>query len=172
MVSYFRRYFSSTSTEQISPIPPDLSPVSIRLALLFLLLFAQPSHRRQLSWMSERRIREREHPGRAAQGAADGDQERVDVRFVVDAREGPRRCSHVRDHAPPARSRTEADAPELLRGRQPRDWEKHHRRRARVGAVDLHQELSRREVRASRGIRPLRYDASQSSGARLSRTAI
>ena len=26
--------FSSTSTEQISPIPPDLSPVSIRLALL------------------------------------------------------------------------------------------------------------------------------------------
>ena len=40
MVSYFLRYFSSTSTEQISPIPPDLSPVSIRLALLFLLLFA------------------------------------------------------------------------------------------------------------------------------------
>ena len=38
MVSYFLRYFSSTSTEQISPIPPDLSPVSIRLALLFLLL--------------------------------------------------------------------------------------------------------------------------------------
>src|ERR1700737_2674431 len=40
VVSYFLRYFSSTSTEQISPIPPDLSPVSIRLALLFLLLFA------------------------------------------------------------------------------------------------------------------------------------
>jgi len=39
VVSYFLRYFSSTSTEQISPIPPDLSPVSIRLALLFLLLF-------------------------------------------------------------------------------------------------------------------------------------
>jgi hypothetical protein len=38
VVSYFLRYFSSTSTEQISPIPPDLSPVSIRLALLFLLL--------------------------------------------------------------------------------------------------------------------------------------
>jgi hypothetical protein len=37
VVSYFLRYFSSTSTEQISPIPPDLSPVSIRLALLFLL---------------------------------------------------------------------------------------------------------------------------------------
>jgi hypothetical protein len=41
VVSYFLRYFSSTS-EQISPIPPDLSPVSIRLALLFLLLFASP----------------------------------------------------------------------------------------------------------------------------------
>jgi hypothetical protein len=40
VVSYFLRYFSSTSTEQISPIPPDLSPVSIRLALLFLLLFS------------------------------------------------------------------------------------------------------------------------------------
>jgi hypothetical protein len=40
VVSYFLRYFSSTSTEQISPIPPDLSAVSIRLALLFLLLFA------------------------------------------------------------------------------------------------------------------------------------
>jgi hypothetical protein len=37
VVSYFLRYFSSTSTEQISPVPPDLSPVSIRLALLFLL---------------------------------------------------------------------------------------------------------------------------------------
>jgi hypothetical protein len=37
VVSYFLRYFSSTSTEQISPIPPNLSPVSIRLALLFLL---------------------------------------------------------------------------------------------------------------------------------------
>jgi hypothetical protein len=35
VVSYSLRYFSSTSTEQISPIPPDLSPVSIRLALLF-----------------------------------------------------------------------------------------------------------------------------------------
>jgi hypothetical protein len=35
VVSYFLRYFSSTSTEQISPIPPDLSAVSIRLALLF-----------------------------------------------------------------------------------------------------------------------------------------
>jgi hypothetical protein len=29
VVSYFLRYFSSISTEQISPIPPDLSPVSI-----------------------------------------------------------------------------------------------------------------------------------------------
>jgi hypothetical protein len=40
VVSYFLRYFSSNSTEQISPIPPDLSPVSIRLALLFLLCSA------------------------------------------------------------------------------------------------------------------------------------
>src|SRR5580704_3047739 len=42
VVSYFLRYFSSTSTEQISPIPPDLSPVSIRLALLFLLIYVSP----------------------------------------------------------------------------------------------------------------------------------
>jgi hypothetical protein len=44
VVSYFLRYFSSTSTEQISPIPPDLSPVSIRLALLFLLFFASAAN--------------------------------------------------------------------------------------------------------------------------------
>jgi hypothetical protein len=37
VVSYFLRYFSSTSTEQISPIPPDLSPVSIGLALPWML---------------------------------------------------------------------------------------------------------------------------------------
>jgi hypothetical protein len=43
VVSYFLRYFSSTSTEQISPIPPDLSPVSIRLALLV-------ANLRQLRW--------------------------------------------------------------------------------------------------------------------------
>jgi hypothetical protein len=39
-LAIFFAIFHSTSTEQISPIPPDLSPVSIRLALLFLLLFA------------------------------------------------------------------------------------------------------------------------------------
>jgi hypothetical protein len=32
VVSYFLRYFSSASTEQISPIPPDLSP-SVRLPI-------------------------------------------------------------------------------------------------------------------------------------------
>jgi hypothetical protein len=38
VVSYFLRYFSSTSTEQISPDSAGSFKVSIRLALLFLLL--------------------------------------------------------------------------------------------------------------------------------------
>jgi hypothetical protein len=38
VVSYFLRYFSSTSTEQISPDSAGPFIVSIRLALLFLLL--------------------------------------------------------------------------------------------------------------------------------------
>jgi hypothetical protein len=38
VVSYFLRYFSSTSTEQISPDSAGPFKVSIRLALLFLLL--------------------------------------------------------------------------------------------------------------------------------------
>jgi hypothetical protein len=41
VVSYFLRYLSSTSTNKFLRIPPEVSPVSIRLALLFLLLFAQ-----------------------------------------------------------------------------------------------------------------------------------
>jgi hypothetical protein len=44
VVSYFLRYFSSTSTEQISPDSVDLSPVSIRLALLFLLSVTDGTH--------------------------------------------------------------------------------------------------------------------------------
>jgi hypothetical protein len=44
VVSYFLRYFFSTSTEQISPDSADLSPVSIRLALLFLLSVTDGTH--------------------------------------------------------------------------------------------------------------------------------
>jgi hypothetical protein len=53
----FSSLFSSTSTEQISPIPPDLSPVSIRLALLFLLIYvthcrhSRPNHEHVLAEM-------------------------------------------------------------------------------------------------------------------------
>jgi hypothetical protein len=41
VVSYFLRYFSRLPPNKFLRIPPELSPVSIRLALLFLLLFAQ-----------------------------------------------------------------------------------------------------------------------------------